>query len=108
MNLSGQDVTCLNIVQDQILVVSDLIRATLAGIRSLWYIILATAGQNKVTRPEFGHSGQNTVLFASSQKRKFFRNLHTLTRIIYAEEYLGVFCSYCERFTLDECTTALQ
>jgi len=68
MNLLGQDATYLNIVQDQILVVSDVIRATLAGIRSLWYIILATAGQNKITRPEFGHSGQNTILFASFTK----------------------------------------
>ena len=68
MNLLGQDATYLNIVQDQILVVNDLIRATLARIRSLWYIILATAGQNKITRPEFGHSGQNTVLFASFTK----------------------------------------
>jgi len=42
--------------------------AILARIRSLWYIILATAGQNKITWPEFGHSGQNTVLFASFTK----------------------------------------
>jgi len=58
----------MNIAQDQILVVNDLIRAILARIRSLWYIILATAGQNKITRPEFGHSGQSTVLFASFTK----------------------------------------